>query len=227
MKSLLLIILMVVPFKQFESVKLSFPSQQHEIFKDYSNDNFSQELEYENGEITAEIKCMNFFELDLNFRIVPDRKLIKTLDKNTKNLAISLINSSSSFKSYMMNISSYLKQNITYSEMNLPQDYISVTLNKKANCVGYSNLLHIFLKSAGIKNKILKGFYLKNSENKTMTPIPHRWIEIYLPNKMKFFYDPQYQKFSANYIVVRDSVDFKRVKRFKIKLIKKSKKIVI
>ena len=98
MKSLLLILLMMVPFKQVENVKLSFPSQQREIFKDYSNDNFSQELEYENGEITAEIKCMNFFELDLNFRIVPDRKFIKKLDKNTKNIAIRLMNESSNFK---------------------------------------------------------------------------------------------------------------------------------
>jgi hypothetical protein len=59
-----------------------------------------------------------------------------------------------------------------------------------------------------------------------MIPIPHRWVEIHLANGVKFFYDPQYQRFSANYIATKEDVDFKRVKKFKVYVIKKSKKIV-
>ena len=183
-------------------------------------------MTYKNGEITAEIKCSNFFELYLDFMVVPNRKFIKRLDPSIKHLTMNLFKISNDFKSYLKNVSSYLKKNIKYTDENLPQDTVSVHFNKKANCVGYSNLVSVFLDSAGIKNRTLKGFYLKQEKNNTLIPIPHRWVEIYLPNKLKFFYDPQYQNFSVNYIVVRENVNFKRVKKFRIKLITKSKKLI-
>jgi len=59
-----------------------------------------------------------------------------------------------------------------------------------------------------------------------MIPIPHRWIEILLSNGFKYFYDPQYQNFSSGYIIVKNNVDFKKVKKFKVHLLKKSSEII-
>ena len=66
----------------------------------------------------------------------------------------------------------------------------------------------------------------KIKKNNILIPIPHRWVEIYLSKEIKFFYDPQYQRFSFNYLTTRNDIDFKRVRRFKVNIIKKSKKII-
>jgi hypothetical protein len=60
----------------------------------------------------------------------------------------------------------------------------------------------------------------------TIIPVPHKWIEIHPGNGVRFFYDPQRQQFSANYMVTKDDVDFKKIKKFKAILIKKSKKVL-
>jgi len=228
MKSIILICLLffISPVREVENVKFSFPSQQHDIFLNYSNDNFSQKLVYDNKIITAEIKSSNFFQLNLDFRVLPQEKYMETLDREVKEVVLDLFNSDHSLKTYLTNISHFLEGNIRYSEKKLPQDATSVIFNKKAYCTGFSNVVKVFLDSAGIENKFVKGFYLKKGDNNTLIPVPHRWVELLLANGVKFFYDPQYQKFSANYITTRNDVDFKQVKRFKVYVIKKSKKIM-
>jgi hypothetical protein len=233
MKSLLLIFLLFSslfedPLREVQDIKLMIPTRQQDIFMDYANDNFSQKLVYGKQLIYAEIKSSNFLKLNLNFRLIPDEKKIAALDGDTREAVKDLLGKSQSLKSYLINLSFFLKGNINYSDARLPQDTQAVLLNKKATCVGYSNVVKSFLDSVGIKNKLIKGFYLKedNGTGSILTPIPHRWVEIYLPNGTKFFYDPQYQKFSANYIATRPNVDFKKVRRFKIDVIRKSRKIM-
>jgi transglutaminase-like putative cysteine protease len=233
MKSLLLIFLLFSslfedPLREVQDIKLMIPTRQQDIFMDYANDNFSQKLVYGKQLIYAEIKSSNFLKLNLNFRLIPDEKKIAALDGDTREVVKDLLGKSQSLKSYLINLSFFLKGNINYSDARLPQDTQAVLLNKKATCVGYSNVVKSFLDSVGIKNKLIKGFYLKedNGTGSILTPIPHRWVEIYLPNGTKFFYDPQYQKFSANYIATRPNVDFKKVRRFKIDVIRKSRKIM-
>jgi transglutaminase/protease-like cytokinesis protein 3 len=209
-----------------ENVKLSLPTQQHEIFVNYSNSNFSQELSYHNGMLTAEIKNSNYLNLNLNFRVLPDSKYISALNPKVQAVISDLFDDSQSLRNYLGNVSYFLKGQISYSDMNLPQDATSVILFKRAKCVGYANAAKVFFDAAGIKCKVVKGFYLKKGKKNTMIPIPHRWLEIHLANGVNFFYDPQYQRFSANYIATKDDVDFKRVKKFIVYVIKKSKKIV-
>jgi transglutaminase-like putative cysteine protease len=129
-------------------------------------------------------------------------------------------------REYLIRISHFLRENIEYTEENLPQDPTSVLINNRANCVGYANVFSVFLNSAKIKNRIIKGFYLERKNGPSLIPVPHRWLEIELLNGFRFFYDPQYNNFSANYIVVKDDVDFKKIKRFDVVLIKKSKEFV-
>jgi transglutaminase-like putative cysteine protease len=218
--------MVISPIREVDNVKLSLPTGQHEIFINYSNSNFSQKLSDHNDMLTAEIKSSNYLNLNLNFRVLPNRKYISALNPEVQEVLLDLFDDSQSLRNYLANVSFFLKKQIRYSEMNLPQDATSVILYKRAKCVGYANATKVFFDAAGINSKVVKGFYLKKGKKNTMIPIPHRWVEIHLANGVKFFYDPQYQRFSANYIATRDDVDFKRVKKFKVYVIKKSKKIV-
>lgn len=205
---------------------LSLPTKQHEIFVNYSNSNFSQKLRYHNDILTAEINSSDYLGLNLNFRVLPDTNYISTLNPKVQEVILDFFDDSQALRNYLVSVSHFLKQQIRYTEMNLPQDATTVILNKRAKCIGYANVAKVFFDAAGIKSKVVKGFYLKKGETNTMIPIPHRWVEIRLDNMEKFFYDPQYQRFSANYIATKDDVDFKRVKKFKAYIIKKSKKII-
>jgi transglutaminase-like putative cysteine protease len=176
--------------------------------------------------LTAEIKSSNYLNLGLNFRVLPDSKYISALNPKVQEVIFDLFDDSQSLRNYIANVSFFLKGQIRYSGMNLPQDATSVILYKRAKCVGYANAAKVFFDAAGIKSKVVKGFFLEKGKKNTMIPIPHRWVEIHLANGVKFFYDPQYQRFSANYIATKEDVDFKRVKKFKVYVIKKSKKIV-
>lgn len=226
MRLLILLLFVISPIREVENVKLSLPTQQYEIFIDYSNNNFSQKLSYHNDMLTAEIKSSNYLNLNLNFRVLPNSKYISALNPKVQKVILDLFDDSQSLRNYLSNVSYFLKKQIHYSEMNLPQDATSVILFKRAKCVGYANAAKVFFDAAGIKSKVVKGFYLKKGKKNSMIPIPHRWVEIHLANGEKFFYDPQYQRFSVNYLATKDDVDFKRVKKFKVYVIKKSKKIV-
>ena len=226
MKILILLFFAMSPIREVENVKLSLPTQQHEIFVNYSNNNFAQKLNYHNDMLTAEIKSSNYLNLNLNFRVIPNTKYISTLNPKVQAVISEFFDDSQSLRIYLGHISFFLKKQIRYSERNLPQDATSVILLKRAKCIGYANVTKVFFDAAGIKSKVVRGFYLKKGKKNTMIPIPHRWVEIHLANGTKFFYDPQYQRFSANYIATKDDVDFKRVRKFKVYVIKKSKKIV-
>ena len=90
----------------------------------------------------------------------------------------------------------------------------------------------MFLDAAGIRNRIVRGFYLKRKKDpekaatKILIPIPHRWIEICLSDRVKIFYDPQYQDFSANYLTTRVDINFSEISKFTAKVIKISKGII-
>jgi hypothetical protein len=228
MKTLVFILFlnMITPLHEIENIKLSFPSLQRDIFVDYSTDNFSQRIFFKNESITVEIKSSDFLDMDLDFRIVPDPKFLETVNPEVQNVLSNLIDNSMSLKNYLNNVSSYLGRSIRYSEEDLPQDIASVIHNRKASCIGFCNVTKFFLDAAGVENHPVRGFYLKKDKKNILIPVPHRWIEIRLAKGKKFFYDPQFQKFSADYITTREGVDFKRVKKFTVYVIEKSKKIM-
>jgi len=226
MKFLILLVFVISPIREVENIMLSLPTKQHEIFINYANSNFSQKLHYHKDMLTAEINSSNYLDLDLNFRVLPDTKYISTLNPKVQEVISDFFDDSQSLRNYLVSVSHFLKQQIRYSEMNLPQDATAVIISKRAKCIGYANVAKVFFDAAGIKSKVVRGFYLKKGKKNTMIPIPHRWVEIRLANMEKFFYDPQYQRFSANYIATKDDVDFTRVRKFKVYIIKKSKKII-
>jgi hypothetical protein len=228
MKILILLLFFIIPLREVESIKLSFPAQVHrqDIFLNYANDNFSQKLYMNENRITVDIKSVNFVHLNLNFRVSLDKKKLEKLNPEIKEIVLNLFDNSITLDHYFKKISPFLEKNIKYSEEGLPQDEISVLINRKANCVGFSNLAGFFLDCAGVKNRLVKGFYLMKEKGRVLVPVPHKWVEIHLSKGIRFFYDPQRQKFSANYIVTRDDVDFKKIRKFKVLLIKKSKEVL-
>ncbi|MCP5050256.1 MAG: transglutaminase domain-containing protein [bacterium] len=232
MKLLLIMLVMLFnnPMREVEDLKLAFHSQQYDIFLDYSNDNFSQKLDFnhDSTRVTASIKSSNYLDLNLNFRVFPDKEYIESLSPQTRDVIRDLLAQDESLKTYLLNISYFLQGNIKYSDDPLPQDAVSVLSRQKAYCIGYSNVVKMFLDSVKVKSRLVKGFYLKKAKRnkRKLVPVPHRWLEIILPNDGKFFYDPQYQKFSVNYITTKNDTDFKRVKKFRVRVIDKSKQIV-
>lgn len=254
MKFLLISLLLFLasPIKEIENTKLALPINASHIVINYSNENFSQRIipksspirintsntsntpntlntkDSSNDSITIEINNSNYLEMNLNFRIIPNRKFLTSLPSGTKNVIENVIENCDSLRTYMINVSEFLEKKIQYTEDNLPQDTASVLLNRKANCIGYSNLMKFFLDAAGIRNSLAKGFYLKKDPNSdfTLIPIPHRWIEIHLAGDKRFFYDPQFQRFSSNYIATRNDIDFKQIKKFTVRLLGKSKSIL-
>lgn len=213
------------PLKHVELLNIQINTSQADYFSNYSNDNFKQSLKIIENRIEIKTESINYMELELNFRVFQDAAYIKTLSKTLQDSIYLMINSSYTLKDYMIKISEFLKTKIKYSEEKLPQNPEIVIINKKAHCVGFSELTKVFLRGIGIEARFTQGFYLKKKEN-NLIPIPHKWIEIELSNGYLYFYDPQYQKFSSNYVVVDNSVIFTKVKKFKIKLINYTKKIV-
>lgn len=214
------------PMREVEDIKVTIPTPQHEIFVEYENDNFSQTLYIRDQLVTAELSSTNYLHLDLNYRVIPNHRVIASLQPEIKKTVLGLLGDDPSLKGYLTSLASYLRSNIRYTDKPVPQDGRAVIMYKRGNCVGLANAVELFLDSAGVKSRQVKGFYLRIGNRGKLEPEPHRWVEILLPNGLKFFYDPQYQEFSARYITTRDDVDFKRVRRFKINLLEKSKRIL-
>ncbi len=213
------------PLKQVEQMNIQIHTDQQAIFREYSNDNFSQTLRVANNRIEIKTQSTDYLQLELNFRVVPDERYISKLSPELKKALATILKGSYTLKDYMVNISHFLRHNIRYSENKHSQDPQTVIENKRAHCVGFSNITRVFLKGIGVDARFTQGFYLKK-QNGRVVPIPHKWIEIELANGFLYFYDPQYQKFSSNYVLVDDSVIFTKIKRFNIELIDYSKKIM-
>jgi transglutaminase-like putative cysteine protease len=226
MKILLMVVLFVTPLRQVENFQFCFLSQQAEIFSDYSNSNFSQKIYSRKGKIYPETRGLNFFDINLNFRIFLNHRYVAGLDPEIRKILVDLPVHAMTLRDFLNHVGDFFKRNIRYQDNDLPQDPLSVLVNGRANCIGYSNLFSVLLKSVGIRNRFVKGFYLEKLKRNHWMPVPHRWIEITLSNGFKFFYDPQYQDFSANYVVIKDGIDFSNIKKFKVVLIKTTREII-
>jgi transglutaminase-like putative cysteine protease len=226
MKVLLILLLFISPIRQVEYSRLQFSSPQHHIFPDYVNDNFSQKIKNHRHQVVAETQSLDFSQLDLNFIVILDQRYLFTLDSRLGTLARQLFREGITLKEYVSNLSRYLKENIRYSDRDSLQDSLSVLTRGQANCVGYSNLTHDLLKAVGVRSQLVKGFYLEARKRGRLNPIPHKWLEICLSDRCKFFYDPQHQSFSSTYMVVEKGVDFTRIKRFEVLLIEKEVKML-
>ena len=225
MKLLLILLLTVSPLRQVNDFIIKVDLNNNGIFKSYSNMNFKQNVIKNKKDYIIKIENTNFYSLNLNYKIKLNESWLKSAAPLLKELALKIYNKSMYLKDYFDYLSVYLKD-IKYSEQDFPQDSKSVIINKKAHCIGFSNLASEMLNAISIKNKFIKGFYLKKAENNSFQPVPHRWLEVIFDDNGKFFYDPQYQGFSYNYIVINNKIDFKHIRIFKVFAIKIKKRMI-
>ena len=226
MRALLLLPILLSTLVHVQDVTFTIPSSQHQIFNNYQNKNFSQKLSFTKEHVSAAITSTNPLEMDLNYRVFIQPDYVKQLPAPLQKLISQTYTDNLMLGTYFQNISYFLKMGLTYTLDKIPQDTISVMATRRANCIGYSNVVSDLLTAMALKHRFVKGFYLEQERPNVFEPIPLRWLEIELADGVKFFYDPQYQNFSANYILVKDSVNFQEILKFKVYLKKKSKKIV-
>jgi transglutaminase-like putative cysteine protease len=225
MKALLLILYIWMPLRQESNLEFFVACRTPEIFSNYRNYNFKQEISGNSQGLNVKIKSQTLSYKNLNYVIVNDERYVAGLNPLVKTIFSQLRQNAISVGDYLQNISFFLTNSITYSEADIPQETITVLLNRRAYCIGFANVAQTLLACAGIVSRPVNGFYLRE-KNAVIEPVPHRWLEIDLPGERRVFYDPQYQDFSSRYLVTDQSVVFNRIERFLGVVVKKSKKIM-
>jgi transglutaminase-like putative cysteine protease len=225
MKALLLLLYIWMPLRQESNLEVFVTCRAPEIFSNYRNYNFKQEISGNAKGLNVKIKSQTLNFKNLSHALANDENYIAGQDPLIKALFSRLRQSANSVGDYLQNISFFLKNSITYSEADLPQETVAVLLNRQAHCIGYANVAQTLLACAGIVSRPVNGFYLREN-NSLIEPVPHRWLEIDLPGERRVFYDPQYQDFSSRYLVTDPSVVFSRIERFRGVIVKKNKKIM-
>jgi transglutaminase-like putative cysteine protease len=224
-KTLLLILYIWMPLRQESNLEVFVACRTPEIFSNYRNYNFKQEISCNQEGLNVKIKSQTLGFKNLNYVLAGDEHYVVGQDPLIRTVFSRVRKNAISVGDYLQNISIFLANAITYSEADLPQESKAVLLNRRAHCIGYANVAQTLLACAGIVSRPVNGFYLRE-KNSVIEPVPHRWLEIDLPGERRVFYDPQYQDFSSRYLVTDQSVVFNRIERFLGVIVKKSKKIM-
>jgi len=227
MKIFVILMMLLAPVKHETHLTLSIPNHQQLFLNSYQNRNFSQKIEYHGQDYRVYIRSMDTLDVMVNFRMRPDIQYLDGQPGEIRALIDELLKDTQYIHDYLAKMSTFLGEQITYSTGDFPQDAASVVRNRRASCVGYANLCQVMLKAIGITSRIVEGFYLDRSTRKDiLIPQAHLWVEIYIDTNMSIFYDPQYQNFTENYLVLSRDTDFTRIKRFKVKVIQKINKLI-
>jgi transglutaminase-like putative cysteine protease len=224
-KILLLLLYIWTPLRQESNLEVLVACRTPEIFSNYRNYNFKQEVSGTADGLSVKIKSQTLSLKNLNHALADDVSYVAGQDPLVRTVYGQLRQNAISIGDYLQNISFFLKNSITYSEADLPQEARAVLLNRRAHCIGYANVAQTLLACAGITSRPVNGFYLRESHS-VIEPVPHRWLEVDLPGERRVFYDPQYQDFTSRYLVTDPSVAFNRIERFLGVVVKKSKKIM-
>ena len=225
MKALLLILLFWLPLRQESNLEVLVACRTPEIFNNYRNYNFKQEIKNGRNGLNVRIKSQTLDFKNLNHVLASDGAYMAGQDPAIRTIFSQLRQNAISVGDYLRNLSIFLSDSISYSEADFPQDTRAVLLSRKAHCIGYANVAQTLLACAGIVSRPVNGFYLREN-NAIIEPVPHRWLVIDLPGERRVFYDPQYQDFSSRYLVTDQSVAFNRIERFMGIIVKKNKKIM-
>jgi hypothetical protein len=121
---------------------------------------------------------------------------------------------STSYTEFVKNVLLYLKEEIKYSEEELPQDALTVSYTKRGYCTGFSHLTSMLLKRWGVKHREVSGLYFNKEKNILQK---HRWLEIFFPGYGWYSIDPINGSFSYNYIYGDIDTNIKTLKMKNIK----------
>lgn len=225
MSSLLLFFFLSALPTQSETLQLSLPEQSSAIIRTFRNSNFTQQTRFEGGRLICETEARDYQALARPFRIFPNPDFIETLSSPMQQITRQLLADRTNLDDYINSCSHYLKTRISYHESMSSEDPDTIISKGQANCIGYCSLFTHFLKAAGIRSRITRGFYLSSQKDGLIILIPHRWIEISLEAGEHIFFDPQYQSFRANYLKTDDKIQFTKIKQFNGRLLRQSRRL--
>lgn len=226
MKIVLILLALFTPSRHVEQIDIRLITEQHSIFQNFENENFSQNVIVDGRVVNILIENSNYLDINLNHRLFKNQAMFDSSGKYVRKVFNELYNENMTLRTFMLNISFYLRDNIKYWGDSPFRDAEDVVVYKKTNCIGYSALVKELLQLVDIRSRFISGFYLNKKRKNSYDPIPHRWLELFIPDSTSFFYDPQYQGFKANYIVVRPGNDFRTIEKFKINFLQRKKKLL-
>lgn len=225
MKALLLFFFAWASLSQESSLEVFVACRAPEIFSDFRNSNFKQEVVAVSGGLNVKIKSRSLSLRNLNHRVRTDEKYLAAQGQEVRLAFDEVRRQALSLADYLRHISVFLNNRIEYTEADLPQEAAAVLAQKRGHCIGFANVAQSLLACVGIASRPVNGFFLRELEGR-VEPIPHRWLEIVLPGERRVFYDPQYQDFSSRYLVTNLGVPLERIERFAGVVVSKTKKIL-
>ncbi len=225
MRLLLLLLYVWTPLRQETSLEVFVTCRTPEIFSNYRNYNFKQEIRPGSDGLNVKILSRTLSLQNLNHVIHPDARYLAGQGPAVERAFGQVRLQALSVADYLKNISLFLKNQIEYTEADLPQEAEAVLKQGKAHCIGFANVAQALLACVGITSRPVNGFYLREKEGQ-VEPVPHRWLEIDLPGERRVFYDPQYQDFSSRYLVTNLGFPLDRIERFAGVIVRKNKKIL-
>lgn len=225
MKVLLLLFFAWGTLSQESSFEVFVACRAPEVFSDYRNTNFKQEIRPVSGGLNVKIKSRSLSLRNLNHRVAADEGYLSAQGPEVRSAFGQVRLQALSLADYLRNISIFMKNRIEYTEGDLPQEAAAVLAQKKGHCIGFANVAQALLACVGIASRPVNGFFLREHDGR-VEPVPHRWLEIHLPGERRVFYDPQYQEFSSRYLVTNLGVSLERIERFAGTVVRKNKKIL-
>lgn len=223
---LLLLLAVIAPLRQEMRVEALLHSRQAAVFPAYCNGNFRQSVERQGENLRIRIHSVVFSTLDLQYRLHADEARLARLPVEVQQAVRPLLARSRDLADFITAVGEFLQGSVGYSDEDTPQDAVSVLRQKKAHCVGYSELVSAFLTAAGVKHRQVRGFFLKEAADGRLEPVSHRWLEIEAGERFRFFYDPQYRNFTSMYVVIEPGVPFQHIEKFQGVLLDKHTQIV-
>ena len=225
MKALLLLFFAWASLSQESSLEVFVACRAPEVFSNFSNTNFKQEVVAVSGGLNVKIKSRSLSLRNLNHRVAADENYLAAQGPEVRRAFTEVRQQALSLADYLRHISIFLNNRIEYTEAELPQETAAVLSQKRGHCIGFANVAQSLLACVGIASRPVNGFFLRELEGR-VEPVPHRWLEIFLPGERRVFYDPQYQDFSSRYLVTNLGFPLQGVERFAGVVVRKSKKIL-
>lgn len=225
MKVLLLLLAAWTSLSQESQLEVFVSCRTPEVFSAYRNFNFRQDIVPAAGGLNVKLKSRSLRLRHLNHRVAPDGDYLAAQGPEVRGAVGQVRLEALSLADYLRNISLFLKNRITYDEADLPQDAAAVLAQGRGHCIGFANVAQALLAGVGIVSRQVNGFYLRERDG-CVEPVPHRWLEIDLPEGRRVFYDPQYQDFSSRYLVTNNGVALESIERFAGVVVNKNKKIL-
>jgi transglutaminase-like putative cysteine protease len=224
-RALLLFLLAWSPLSQESRLEVFVTCRAPGLFSDFRNDNFRQAVHAAPGGLRLDLRSRTLRLRGLNHRFALDAAALASQPEAVRRACAQAGQGALSLSDYLRGISLFLRNRVAYDEAELPQGAAEVLAQGKGHCIGYANVAQALLSCVGVASRQVNGFFLREARGR-IEPVPHRWLEVFLPGGRRIFFDPQYQDFSSRYLVANSGFSPETIERFEGVVVSQSKKIL-